>query len=381
MKNKLILIAKIIIVITSIMFWISLFFPQLTYWIRSSSVSLISNTFDALIPSKKYEKFGVSIGCSEIDGKIKSIQDNNILTNDGDLYKLGTYSDGSKCKKVEMNIDLKVKDITYSYLISIDDILYKIASFDNNTLKLEKIYDLHKEGTTIKYSSFDFSNPREMPQGYVLYDDGLFMSYYYQYVMSEYLWKSIEYTIDNFEDTACGYDSCYYLKTNGDLNSIIFKGFENKINDEKILDEIKNISKISNSIYFISSNNKVYNTGANELIKDFTFINNIKGLVLTSAEDMQYGNQVSFHNKINFLVYTDDGKMYYHKNTNKSECSKYSDVECVYEYIDVTEKYLIAKSKPILLSYNEEIYVHNNFEAREPNLILFENGEAYVIYH
>jgi len=162
-----------------------------------------------------------------------------VLTNDGELYRLGKYSDGTNCKKIEHNFDIKII-FNQDGLYGEDGKFYKIE--DNNIIESndffyeEALLELMKNVDDIIKVSRDFNSDYDNKNGipyYVLKSDGnlykiIVSMHEDKYQFSEELFKS--YPDEKIIDIGISYfDELKYIKTDKSY-------YINKVKDERCYD-------------------------------------------------------------------------------------------------------------------------------------------------
>ena len=198
--------------------------------------------------------------------------DKYFLTNDGSLYKIGSYSDGSNCKKIDSDIKFKgyYKE-NFGYLVSIDNELFSL-NIDTINPSNEK----NNYSDVIKTSEILYKNNDGMAEytGYLLKEDCNIYLHRYYVEEEDKLYKS--FPNEKILDFDCSNGTPQWIKTDKAYYINMLKNEEecNKYDDveckyefeksEKLTNQYNDISfvgtDINSRIYYVLKNgNKIIN--------------------------------------------------------------------------------------------------------------------------
>ena len=158
-----------------------------------------------------------------------------VLTNDGELYRLGKYSDGTNCKKIEHNFDIKIIFNQDGCLYGEDGKFYKIEDekvIETNELAInEALFEIIKGIDNIIKVSRDYSD--DGMTFYALKNDGNLYKIVAtmikdKYKLTEEIYKS--YSDEKIIDFGIShFDELKYIKTDKSY-------YINKVKDERCYD-------------------------------------------------------------------------------------------------------------------------------------------------
>lgn len=197
---------------------------------------------------------------------------NYLITNDGSLYSVGNYSDGSNCKKIDSDIKFKgyFKE-NLGGLVSIDNELYIIDDSSITTSNEKNNYTDVIKTTAIL---FEDNNGIAEYTGYLLKEDGNIYLHRYYIEEEDKLYKSFQN--EKILDFDCSSGVPQWIKTDKAyyVNKIKNEEECNKYDDveckyefgksDKLTNQYKDISFVGNDMngniyYVLKDGNKIIN--------------------------------------------------------------------------------------------------------------------------